>query len=153
MVLEAAWPLRQEEKFLEEGARKAENVSQHNCLRKTIYSLKNQAAFDAVNAKGRKYRGQNFLIVYSPLSVLPKDQFLHHADYLGFKLSRKVGKAVKRNLLRRRIKFLLRTHNPATCYGYIFIGKPGLCDLNFEELKSIMVQFLQKLKTTPPIGF
>lgn len=89
-----------------------------------IKSLKNQKDFDSVNANGKKFFTEHFLCVRDSLLSAPKkprsnlmtinnslfdDKKLLSEDFfLGLKLSKKLGKAVTRNKIRRRVKSMFR---------------------------------------------
>lgn len=55
---------------------------------------------------------------------------------LGLSISRKVGNAVARNLLKRRIRMLCREHREIA-YGFVlvFVAKVGVADMSFAELQ------------------
>lgn len=56
----------------------------------------------------------------------------------GFSVSKKIGKAVKRNLVRRRLKEICRLNNHwfLNGYDYIFIARKGIDDISFSSLQS-----------------
>lgn len=55
---------------------------------------------------------------------------------LGLSISRKVGNAVARNLLKRRIRMLCREHREiAYGFGLVFVAKVGVADMSFAELQ------------------
>lgn len=55
----------------------------------------------------------------------------------GFSIGKKVGKAVKRNKLKRRLKEICRENIQwfKNGYDYIFIARKGVEKRNFQELK------------------
>ncbi len=76
-------------------------------------------------------------MVVAPLDVLKQhsEQFAIDGLHIGFKLGRKVGNAVKRNLFRRRIKFLLRGLDNPQSFACIFIARSGSVDLSYQLLR------------------
>ena len=56
---------------------------------------------------------------------------------LGFSVSKKVGKAHTRNLIKRRLTEIVKTmmDNITPKYNYILVAKPGVDELSFESLQ------------------
>jgi len=56
----------------------------------------------------------------------------------GFSVSKKVGKAVKRNFIRRRLKEICRLneHRFINGYDYIFIARKGIDNISYDSLTS-----------------
>lgn len=69
----------------------------------SIYSIKKQKEFEYINAKGKRFSNPYFLLIIVN-SVVPGDFNL----FLGLKVSKKLGIAVKRNKIKRRIRHLVR---------------------------------------------
>ncbi len=69
-----------------------------------IISFKNQKEFDQVNRQGKKTVGRYFVLVYQA----PAEGFAEPVVYLGLKASKKIGNAVTRNKVRRRLKHMIR---------------------------------------------
>lgn len=94
--------------------------------------------FDQVFEKGRS--------VYSGSLGL---RFLKNGqkfNRFGILVSTKVSKsAVARNLLKRRIRVIIKSHNPQLKQGYdcVFISKPGLIELSFDDLNNSVGQLLK----------
>ena len=104
-----------------------------------LASLRNQAAFAAVNQCGSKYKSRFFIVVFAPISK-PSANFQQFSVedrhiHVGFKLSRKTGNAVKRNLLRRRVRALLREANVQEGFACIFIARHGVTTLPYPILR------------------
>lgn len=109
-----------------------------------LLSLKNRYAFDYHIKKSKKYVSRHFVIYFSQIdkesedftsrTVLSSDSFVLY----GFKISRKYGKASKRNLLRRRLKniYLNYLQNNYQPLSIIFIPRFGLDKLSFNEIES-----------------
>jgi ribonuclease P protein component len=76
----------------------------------TITSLKNQKEFDQVNRRGKKFVGRFFIIVmahnYIPYRISENNPIIN--IYLGMKVGKKLGNAVIRNKLKRRIRAITR---------------------------------------------
>ena len=98
--------------------------------KRTIGRLKKRSEFLAVRA-GEKRRGRLFL-----LEVLDRKD----ADppRLGITVTRKVGNAVVRNRIRRRIREAVRQYagnDMATGNDYVVVGRNEVLDAPFETLK------------------
>lgn len=80
------------------------------------------------NAKHSKYISLIFIKTkYKPFKI-------------GFTVSKKIGKAVDRNKVKRRLKDIVRDYVPQLKeeYNYIVLARPGIADLEFSELKEIV---------------
>ncbi len=65
----------------------------------------------------------------------------------GFAIGVKVAKrAVQRNLLKRRLREIVRKDLPATSAGYdlVFMARPGATSLSFPELEAMVADLLAK---------
>lgn len=71
-----------------------------------------------------------YLVAFSLTNGLPYARF-------GFSIGKKVGKAVKRNRLKRRLKEICRLNNHwfGSGYDYILIARKGVGSLSYKELE------------------
>ena len=93
--------------------------------------LTKRAEFLAVR-QGEKRRGRLFL-----LEVLDRGDA--GEPRVGFTVTKKVGNAVTRNRIRRRLKEAVRTHaadDMADGNDYVIVGRRDVLDVPFGELKT-----------------
>ena len=66
---------------------------------------------------------------------------------IGFSINKKVGKATKRNLLKRRLREITRKSNFVLPYhNYVLLAKEGAADLTFAELEKEVAFVFKKAK-------
>ena len=64
---------------------------------------------------------------------------------MGYSISKKEGKANKRNLLRRRLKEIIRLNNLALDnHNYILQAKNGASELSYSELVSQLKKLFKR---------
>ncbi len=66
---------------------------------------------------------------------------------MGFTVSRKVGSAVERNRVRRRLKAIARAGQAAMRPGhdYVFVGRRAALDLPFERMVAELDRALRRI--------
>lgn len=66
---------------------------------------------------------------------------------LGLSVSRKVGSAVTRNTVKRRLREIFSAHRPmvAGSYDFVVSARPAAGNASFDELNSEFVRALQRL--------
>lgn len=72
---------------------------------------------------------------------------------VGFTVSRKVGNAVVRNRVRRRLREIARQVIPAQAKSdldYVLVGRQGAIDRDFALLRQELVEALRRLKALGP---
>lgn len=99
------------------------------------YRLRKRGSFAYVRSRGKKQSDgyMTFVAVGG------------HCKRVGFVVSNKVGKAVRRNLVKRRMRGVVReVIANVGCGQMIFVAKPGITELSYGELKSRMLRLLTK---------
>ncbi|MGN1212549.1 MAG: ribonuclease P protein component [Christensenellales bacterium] len=99
--------------------------------------LKKRKQFNWTFKNGQKCYGKNLILVFN--SSWAKDY------KVGFSVTKKVGKAVVRNKVKRRIKEAVRIYqnNIAQNHTLIFVAKPQIVDVEFSTIVK-EVEFLLK---------
>jgi ribonuclease P protein component len=66
-------------------------------------------------------------------------------DRFGLSTGRKLGGAVQRNLVRRRIRAILRNAGPQDTDGLdvLIVARPGSVEATFDELRTVLERLLQ----------
>lgn|GEM_PF-3856402 len=137
-----------------------------------ISSLKNQAAFDLANKIGKKQSGRFFLMIShmnepsqpnSDFSLQDSQQKIDTSPsdlgspcfketkqiHLGLKISKKIGKAVVRNKIRRRLKSLIHlaaADLPEQLWisrVFVIIPRKGLDLVKYSELKKEFIKHMR----------
>ena len=65
---------------------------------------------------------------------------------VGFAVTKKIGGAIKRNLIRRRLREIIRNHLPnlKQNYNIILVAKEQIASVDFENLSRQIVNLLKK---------
>lgn len=100
------------------------------------YRLRKNMEFKKVYSGGKNYWNRN-LILYVRKNKLDNSR-------VGFTITKKIGNAVVRNKIRRRMKeiYRLRLGNIKNGYDLIFIPKKNVIDISYKELESAMVHIM-----------
>jgi ribonuclease P protein component len=101
------------------------------------YRLRKNLEFKKVYSGGKNYWNRN-LTLYKKKNNLQETRF-------GITITKKVGKAVIRNKIRRRIKEIYRKNLYRIKSGYdlIIIPKQNVVDISYKELESAMIHILK----------
>jgi ribonuclease P protein component len=106
---------------------------------KRIYSLKSRESYKFIFLNGKKIRGQGNIIFVVKNSSLDDIK-------IGIAIDKKLGKAVKRNWIKRRIRAVCTDLIIQMNHGFSIIIKPVPKNemMSFEELKSELVILFKK---------
>lgn len=101
------------------------------------YRLKNRKSYTYIYNHGKCLSNQYITVVFVPSNKGTK---------IGFSVSKKVGNAVTRNKIRRRLKETCRIHidDFAKNTNYIIVAKPKILDLKFIDYWSNLALLIQK---------
>lgn len=103
------------------------------------HRLKKNNQFNYIYRKGERTMTKHFIL----FSVKSK----YKSYKIGYSISKKIGKAWKRNLLRRRLKEIVRLNDlPQNGYNYVLKAQEGAGELEFKELQSQIIKIFEKGK-------
>lgn len=99
--------------------------------------LKSDADFKNVYRKGKSFANKTLVIYYKKNG--------YNFNRIGFSVSKKIGKAVTRNKIRRLLKENLKDMNDLEQgYDIIFIARIPCADLDFKEIGKSLRHLLRK---------
>ena len=106
-----------------------------------VETLKKQRDFNRVYNKGRS-RATKYLVLYWYQNC---DENIE-SNRFGFSISKKVGKAVTRNKIRRQLKEIIRLNKTNIKKGFdcIFIVRPPAVKINFYGMKKNVIKLFKK---------
>jgi len=94
----------------------------------TFEMIKKDKQFRYIYSRGKSFANKKLVVYY----IKNNDEKLK----IGISISKKVGKAVVRNRLRRLIKENIRLNTKMkTGYSMIFLARVGADDLDFQTMK------------------
>jgi len=103
----------------------------------TFEMIKKDKQFRYIYSRGKSFANKKLVVYY----IKSNDEKLK----IGISISKKVGKAVVRNRLRRLIKENIRLNTKIkTGYSMIFLARFGADDLDFQTMKSSINHLLKK---------
>ena len=100
--------------------------------------LKKRKEFAYIYRKGDAYHTKFLTLIVTP-SYMQTSRF-------GFSVSKKVGKAYTRNLIKRRLTEIVKTivFKVAPKYNYVVVAKVGVADISYNELQKEVMQVFTK---------
>jgi ribonuclease P protein component len=98
--------------------------------------LRRRKDFDSVFHRGRAW-SNNLLVLRSLASDLPDNRF-------GFVTSKRLGKAVTRNRVRRRLREVIRPLSIAKSWDIVISAKVPAATADFQELRRAVVDLLRR---------
>ncbi|MEE8409759.1 MAG: ribonuclease P protein component [Myxococcota bacterium] len=101
-------------------------------------TLRRRRDFVRVQTQGRRFRKHHLVVLLAPNTV-------DHAR-VGITVSRKVGNAVTRNRVRRRIRELLRAHMDllSACHDHVVVAYPSAAQTTFATLREELTCLLER---------
>ncbi|QTL99871.1 ribonuclease P protein component [Iocasia frigidifontis] len=100
-------------------------------------SLKKNKDFSRVYSRGKSFVTYNLVLYYYP----------NRLDYnrIGYSISKKIGNAVVRNKLRRRLKEITRLNSSVKKgYDLIFIARKPVINLQYSGLERDVIKLYKK---------
>ncbi len=107
---------------------------------KQVNRLTKRKEFGYIYKHGKYAYNKYLTLIYAPTKL--------KNPRVGFSVSKKTGKANVRNKIKRQLREIVRLNfgllNPK--YNYVFVTKPEIVDLNYEQIKSITLEVISKAK-------
>ena len=108
--------------------------------------LRDEADFRRVRAGGRAWANRGLTLLVAP-NALPHNRY-------GFVVSKRVGKAVTRNLVKRRLREILRQLDRAgripPGHDLALIVRPALAEASFAEARDAVTELLARARLLLP---
>lgn len=103
------------------------------------HRLRSNQEFQQVYRRGRSW-AHPLLILH----VLEQP----HGKKLGISVSKKVGKAHVRNLVRRRVREIARARLPVWCEGFasVVVARPAAANAPFAELEAALLELARRAR-------
>ena len=113
-------------------------------MKSQISSLKKQEDFKSI-IKGEKINNKYLTIFFKKLS----DKSNKNLN-ISFVAQKKLGNAVKRNIIKRRLKNImnqiLKVSKINLDYSYLLIAKKNIIDAKFSDIKEVIFKDYKKIK-------
>lgn len=109
------------------------------------YRLTHKKAFNYVYRRGKSTACDSLILMYAPTK---------YGKRFGFSISKKVGKAVVRNKIKRQLKnaIIPLTAKIDNGYNYIFVVRPVAATLSYDELVSAACKLMIRAKVLTSEG-
>lgn len=104
------------------------------------HRLRKNSQFNYVYKKGERAHCEHFTL----FAVKSK----YETYKIGFSINKKIGKANKRNLLKRRMREIVRLFVNVPPYrNYVVMAKEGSAELDFEQIKKELIYLFKKYES------
>ncbi len=100
------------------------------------HRLKKNSQFSYIYKKGERVHTENFTL------FVVKSKFEFYK--IGFSISKKLGKANKRNKLKRRMREIVRRLDVPSYCNYVVMAKENATQLDFDDLKKELTKLFEK---------
>lgn len=100
------------------------------------HRLKKNSQFNFIYKKGERFHTENFTL------FVVKSKFENYR--IGYSINKKIGKANKRNLLKRRLREIVRKTNVQAFHNYVLMAKENACNLDFLSLEKEIRRLFEK---------
>ena len=116
-------------------------MEEKNCLLNTKerpdHRLKKKNQFNYIYRKGERKSSKHFTL------YIVKSKYSNFK--IGYSISKKVGKANQRNLLKRRMKEIVRINClPSNYNNYVLMAREGVQNLTFADLEKEIKEIFNK---------
>lgn len=105
---------------------------------KRDYRLRGRSQFDQARRQGKCWTHRLVVLCVAP-NALESSRF-------GFSVSKRVGGAVVRNRVRRRLREIVRLRLPAIASGWdvVLIARPPIAQAEFRQIEAAVERLLQQ---------
>ena len=102
------------------------------------FRLTKRKMFGYIYKNGVSKSGDNMVLLYTPAKA--------KSYKVGFSVSKKIGKAHTRNLIKRRLResFKLIMPQVSPKFNYVIVAKPNITDKTFNEIHAEMLGLYKK---------
>ena len=104
--------------------------------------LRKRADFDSVRSHGKRVSDRLFVLIVAPSEIAQ--------TRWGLAVSRRVGNAVVRNRVKRKIRESIRDIRSITGLDVIVSARPAAADAGGESVRSSLHQLARRAGLTPP---
>lgn len=107
-----------------------------NAKERSDHRLKKNRQFSYIYKKGEKVKSKNFNL------FIIKSKYKNYK--IGYSISKKEGKAHQRNLLKRRLREIVRLNAlPQDFHNYVLQAKMGACEIDYNEIERQLKQLFK----------
>lgn len=140
------------------NSQQVSTIRAYTSKQKSISQLKNSFEFNILFKEGARFNHE-YIGIYAMPCHRFKQKLQQHKKYdrlieseilLGFSINKKVAKATKRHLIKRRIKAIIYMMKSAqirfTNIVLVFVCRRGILEWDFKALKAHIYHVITKLK-------